>query len=475
MLTATLSKAGWGLMALVAVGGIESLPALANWGGSPPSTVHLAATEPGDVFYAKRVEPALIDTAVSFSEKPVGVIGRLFAKSFCDHDASPADRIVSGDRITLRVFAEAANSAERFERRDLSGNFTVDAAGKIAMPAIGRLPIAGQALTCLENAVEAALKAELDITATVTVAFEARPPVLLEGTVIAPGSYEFTPNLTLNALLAKAGAGGSTADTALYRSLEARRQELRSLRAGLMIRHARLTAQRAEAQDLQLPSDLVEALRSQLGGDRVDGEKAVLRAALDEIALRKMRDAAIRTDLESTLEMVKTRRNLVRARFENLSRRRDELDLALTADCRGRCGSSRRYDELRFDNLNGRLGDLDLTVEDAERRVVEARHAIDRHDRDVAFSYAQADSKLALAVAETLAELNALDAEIHSVSAQIMDLGSTTERSVRVERRRDGKIRTFNADRNFPLFPGDIVIVGPPDNAMLASVKGQRE
>ena len=475
MLTATLSKAGLGLVALVAVGGIENLPALATRIPDTTPLLHLAATDHTTPVLASRTKPDFTVAAARSSEKLPNVSEALFTKKSCDHSTSETDLVVSGDRLTLRVFAQAANSTERFERRDLSGTFTVDAAGEIAVPGIGRLPIAGQGPACLEGPVRTALAAEMDISATVTASFETRPPVLIQGTVISPGSYEFTPNLSVRALLAKAGADGGTADTALYRTLEARSRELRTLRAGLMLRHARLTAQRAGAQDLSLPSDRVKSLHTQLGRDRVHGETAVLQAALAETALRKARDVAIRADLENTLEIAKTRRNSVRARYALLSRQRDQLETDISEDCRGRCGTSRRYDELRFDTLNGRLGDLDLTVEDAESRVSEARHALDRHDRDVAFSYAQADSKLALSVAETLAERNALDAEIVSVDAQIMDLGGTADSTIRVERRRGSQIQTLEVHKDFRLLPGDLVIVEPPDDTILVSAEGHQE
>ncbi|MFG6665238.1 polysaccharide biosynthesis/export family protein [Sulfitobacter sp. 916] len=479
MLTATLSKAGLGLVAFVAVGGLENLPALASWipaqTSATTSIAHIFATDPTTPRHTNHPSPSFIDVTARSFEKPAGVIDRLLPKKTCNRAASEADLVVAGDRITLRVFAQAANNAERFERRDLSGTFTVDAAGQIAVPGIGRLPIAGQGLACLEAPVIAALKAEMDISATVTASFDARPPILVQGSVISPGSYEFTPNLSVGALLAKAGAGGGTADTALYRALNARRHELKTLRADLILRQARMTAQRAGAPDLSLPPDLGTSLRAQLGADRLNGETAVLQAALDEAALRKARDAAIRADLESTLETAKVRRNLVRSRYEQLSQRRDQLEINIGADCRGRCGTSRRYDELRLDNLNGRLGDLDLTVEDAESRVTEVRHALERHDRDVAFSYAQADSKLALSVAETLADRNALEAEIGSVEAQIMDLGGTTDHSIRVERGHGAQMQTLRVHKNFLLLPGDLVIIGPPDDAILASAQGSRE
>ncbi|WP_306131294.1 hypothetical protein [Roseivivax marinus] len=474
MLGATLSKAAVGLIALLAIVGAEKLPMLAGSmpaGAQPlvrpaaPATTQ--ATGPERLALAGAVSRRVTSDALP---RQPGLFGSATAR--CEDGAAEADRARIGDRIALRVFEDAADGAERFERRDLSGTFPVEAGGDIAMPGLGRIAAVGQPLACLEGPVSAALGDEMGLSATVTASFAARPPVLVQGAVIAPGSYDYTPGLTVGAVIAKAGASsGGAADTALRRTLAARRDELRALRAGLVLEHARLSAQRAGAPDLALDSTDRRALTERLGADRIEGEEAVLRAALGSREIRAERDAAARDDLDSALALAIDRRDLMRARLADLTAERDLLEDALGTDCRGRCSSQRTFDELRLDSLNGRLADLELTVQDAETRVIEARQARDRHERVVALDHSEADRTLALSVAEALADRNALDAQIAAVNAQLADLGGAPgDRSVIVERRSGLRTETIAGTPDLPLLPGDLVTVS--QNVADASVAG---
>lgn len=479
MLGAMMSKAGIGLAALLALGGIERLPSFAgrmpellDWQAFYDQTRPLALpVQPALTLASRQAGPGLAD---AHPLRPV-LRGEMVPGDACDRDVSQADWVVPGDAITLRVFVAAASGSERFERRDLSGTFAVDLGGQIALPGIGRLPAAERPLACLETPVVTALESEMGIIATVTATFASRPAVLIRGSVIAPGSYDYTPNLTVAALLAKAGAGGSSADSIRRRALDARGQELRSLHADLLLKSARLSAQRRGAQALDLSQARRDVLRNTLGPDRIDSETAVLIAAQQERALRRARDASTRADLEAVLDMALQRQNLVRHRFDALSHQRDALERELAKACRGRCGPVRRYDELRLDSLSNRLSDLDLTLQDAQTRVTQARHAIVSHDRSVALSLAEAENTQARAIAETLGQLNALEAQIAAVESQILDLGGSAGRIVRVERQRGGDIVTFDLQDNDPLLPGDIVTVTRADEAQLAAAKGRNQ
>ncbi|MFC6639792.1 hypothetical protein GV827_21620 [Sulfitobacter sp. JBTF-M27] len=476
MLSDMLSKTVIGLAALIALGGIDQLPTFANRvvHTSPvsviaagieasrapmESTISLASASPGQEF---------VD---SFVRSP-GLLGRMLSGDTCNYASYKADWIVPGDRINLRVFVDSGSGSERYERRDLSGIFSVDRNGEIALPAIGRMYAAERPLACLEEPIAKALETEMGIAAKVTASFDTRPPVLIQGMVIAPGSYEYTPNLTVTALLVKAGASGSSADSALYRSLYARRQELRTLRAELLLKSARLSAQRAGAKDLSLSPGKLEDLRGALGRERIESEVAVLQAARAEQALRAARATSARAEVDATLAMAMKRRALVQARFDDLRSRRDALDLELAEACRGRCGSIRRYDELRFDNLSSRLSDLDLTLQEAESRVAKARHAIVSHNRTIELHLGESDSDLALAIAETLGALGALDAEIVSVDSQILHLGASTGHVVRVARRRGSEVLTFDVSDDAPLLPGDTVTVARASNENIGLTAG---
>jgi protein involved in polysaccharide export with SLBB domain len=476
MLSTMLSKAGMGFAALMVFGGIETLPSLVGVEGETSlATGNVATADP--IVHRARHETDPSDSMVSLvtlkdtEPKSPSLLDRLLSGISCESGSDAADRTVVGDQLTMRVFEHSDSDFGRFERRDLSGTFAVSSTGEIAVPGIGRVNALGKPLTCLENAVIAALSSEMNLSTTVTASFAKRPPVLVKGEVIAPGSYEYTPGLTVDALLAKSGDGSSSSDAALRRSLDARREELRTLRAGLLLRHRRLTAQRASEETFTLLDGTAEVVSRQIEDDRINSEVAVLEASSSERELRVARDTARRTELESTLELATSRRQIVAARYEDLKRKRDALDHQVAKECRGRCSSSRQFAELRLDSLNDRVADLDMVLQDAETRVIEARHAINRHDRTIELERAESNKALALEIVETLVRRNAIDAELASVEGQLRALGSLADRVVTVNRQNGKDIRILEADETMRLLPGDIVTVGTFDDAALASAE----
>ena len=476
MLSTMLSKAGIGLAALMVFGGIETLPSLFGVEGATSLATGRVAPEDPTVHQARH-ETESSDNMVSLAmfkdtePKSPSLLDRILSGIGCESGSDAADRTVVGDQLTLRVFEHSESDFGRFERRDLSGTFAVSSTGEIAVPGIGRVKAFGTPLTCLENAVSAALSSEMNLSTTVTASFAKRPPVLVKGEVIAPGSYEYVPGLTVDTLLAKSGYGSSSSDAALRRSLDARRDELRTLRAGLLLRHKRLSAQRATEETFTMTDGTAAVVNRQIEEDRINSEVAVLEAASSERAIRDARDTARRAELQSALHLALSRRQMVAARHEDLKRKRDALDLEVAKECRGRCSSSRQFAQLRLDSLNDRVADLDLVLQDAETRVIEARHALNRHDRTIELERAESSKTLALDIVETLVKRNAIDAELASVEGQLRALGDLVGRVVTVKRQNGKDIRILESDETMRLLPGDIVTVGAVDDAALASAE----
>jgi protein involved in polysaccharide export with SLBB domain len=469
MLRGTLSKTALGLAAVAALGGLEYLPAFATAGNkgeiSEPLAVSMAALTGGvdKQFTLSNLASYPVDTTLSASALTAPALtGRFRSKDACTQNADESDLAVAGDSISIRIFENSAAGSDRFERRDLSGTFVVESGGQLAVPGIGRIEAADRSPACLEEPISTALSKAMGIDATVTAFYVSRPPLIVQGTVIAPGSYDFSPNLTVGALLAKAGAGGGTADTALRRTLSARRAELRILRAGLVLDHARLVAQQTGAKTITLPDAVAQETRDLVGAARIEGEAAVLQAATAERELRGARDAATREDLERMTKMGAARQAILRARHESLSRIRDEIHAEVGGNCRGGCSATRRYDEQRLDGFNNRVADLDIDLQDAQFSLIEAQHALERHDRAVELARAEADTAIARAVALALTERGALDAQIVSIEAQLGIIGGTPDRVASVERRRGGEIYSFAGSDTFRLLPGDLVTVGIP-------------
>lgn len=111
----------------------------------------------------------------------------------------------TGDRVRVTVFGEL----------DLSGEFEIDATGKISMPLVGDVKIAGLQLRAAEGAIAQMLSQGYLANPRVNVEVMNYRPFYIIGEVNQPGSYPFVNGMSV--LTAVAMAGGYT-----YRARESR-------------------------------------------------------------------------------------------------------------------------------------------------------------------------------------------------------------------------------------------------------------
>lgn len=115
--------------------------------------------------------------------------------------AAPADgsyRLGGGDKISVTIFGD----------NSISGEYAVDPDGSIALPLVGRVPVAGRTPAETEAAVADAVKNGIVEDPRVSVAVVQYRPFYVVGEVARPGAYAFYNGFTvLNAL---ALAGGQT-------------------------------------------------------------------------------------------------------------------------------------------------------------------------------------------------------------------------------------------------------------------------
>lgn len=253
------------------------------------------------------------------------------------------DPVVIGDQLRLRFFERAVaavlpggpatTAAERtivFERLDLSGSFQVAADGTVSVPLLGRVHVADADLACAEAATRLAYFAALQTPATVTASFDARPQVLVKGAVRAPGTYSFTPGLTVDRLLAAAGAvgDGEIEAAATQAALVQRRNDLLNLQAqklGLQLKQRRLEAAADGAPEIRLDAREREQVLRLLGPERLQAERSALRAELEEaMALEAQKQAGL-SDLSARIADLESQVSLANAQLDELAQRRDEL------------------------------------------------------------------------------------------------------------------------------------------------------
>lgn len=111
-------------------------------------------------------------------------------------------RIGAGDVIALNVFREET----------LSGDFQVSEAGVISMPLVGDIQAAGKTIPQFRADLTELLGSEFVRDPNVTVSVTNYRPVYVLGEVQSPGEFEYTENMTVFALVAKAGGFTYRAD-----------------------------------------------------------------------------------------------------------------------------------------------------------------------------------------------------------------------------------------------------------------------
>ena len=450
-------------VAVLAFLGVDALSRLADDAAQagPARALSVSGTGPGVATAPMRPEPDRRPqmTRVSLGGAP--------ATGPCAPRQGP-DGARAGDQIALRVFeansgagAGATTATARFERRDLGGTVPVEVTGEISIPGVGRLQAAGLTLACLEQRIAARLQDELGVDAALTASFAARPPVLIQGLVGAPGSYDYAPGLTVRRLLAQSGLAEPGRDEARRRqALMSRREELVIRRDGLDLALTRLRAHRDEQKVLALDEDGEARFQDTLGVERIEGEAQLLDAEVEADTLRSRSAAARRAELLEARDMAVAQRDTTQASFADLVARRDDLADELSRDCRGRCGDLRLTKEMRLDSLENRTIDMDILRQQQVIAVSAAEAALKMHDRQVEAQLAEARQEIVAAIGRTLEDRLAVLAQIDAADQELAQLNPGTEAlTFTVEGLIDGQAETFAATLDTALMPGDLVSV----------------
>lgn len=109
--------------------------------------------------------------------------------------SEPPYRLRSGDRVAVTVYGHA----------DISGEFEIDARGRIVLAPAGPVDLAGRTLRRAEAAVVRALRPDYLKHPRVRVRVLEHRPVYVIGEVANPGRYAFTRGLTVVDAIALAG------------------------------------------------------------------------------------------------------------------------------------------------------------------------------------------------------------------------------------------------------------------------------
>lgn len=134
-------------------------------------------------------------------------------------DAALDYALGTGDKIRVTVFGED----------NLSGEFTIDGAGKVSMPLIGDVPALNQTIRQLARQIEIKLADGYLRDPKVNIEVLNYRPFFILGEVVKPGSYPFVSGMSVVNAVALAGGYTYRADKdaiTLVRAADASKKEL---------------------------------------------------------------------------------------------------------------------------------------------------------------------------------------------------------------------------------------------------------
>jgi polysaccharide biosynthesis/export protein len=375
---------------------------------------------------------------------------------------SHAYRLGPGDRITVTVFGQP----------ELSGEILVDGAGNILLPLIGQIEV--KDLTTLEcqNLVQDRLANGILQQPSVSLRISEPRPLYILGDVRAPGAYPFRYGSTVQSAVAVAGGFGLAQQlqgTAVSEFLLAdeRARQLESQKQSLLVRRARLEAQRDGVKTFTPPIAQGVAESAPMLGERAtqqqpsnmvadetdafEAQAAILERQLDLLRSQKPR---IEKEIDAYNEQIAAARNkleLARQHADQYSRFVKQGLGNINAELQFRLMQTNQESELwrltaQVLRLQMDAGDLDLKVNEAEasfkRQVLtELRDVRDRlRELEVSLPSAREIREVKLEQAG-----NAVEAE--------------ATRVISISRNQNGEVAVFQATETTMLQPGDIINV----------------
>jgi len=350
-----------------------------------------------------------------------------------------------------------------YDQPQLSGEFIIDGGGGILLPLAGSVSLAGHTLAEAQQLIQERLADGVLVQPAVSLRITEYKPIFVTGDVRKPGSYTFFLGESVKAAIATAGGEGQPLEQPLniaasdFITAKQRLRQLEADHATLLVRKARLEAQRDGHEDFVVP------LLVGLNRHNVDFELAY---------------SAENDTFSRLTEMYRLQ---VQALQSQRPRVQDEID-AVTNQI------AKQTERLAI--VNSRLADLELLFgkgllrkdvllnQQIERSLVEGQVSnLQAQVARLRQTMGELEVKLGEVKAnhlrQTLAELQDTAQRLREVETSIgparrllaiksQGAGSDVdeaEYTIRISRVRDGGMATIEATEETMLLPGDVVEV----------------
>ena len=363
-------------------------------------------------------------------------------------------KVAPGDRLNIVVFGQT----------ELSGDFIIDDSGAVPLPLVGAIAVEGLTAADIGQRITQRLAEGYIQQPVVNVRVTEFRPIFLVGDVRSPGLYAYRHGTLVISAIAMAGGFG-TAEQAQgslrtdFLLSEERVRLLEAGRRGLLVRRARLEAQRDGANNFQ-PSDDVDPNDESLV-PVISLEQETLRsqsqALAQELALLRDQRPRIEAEIRSVKDQSRSESvqlRLIQTHIEDynklltsgLARRYTGIELQREEE-RNK-GNIARY-AAEVSRLEFSLGEVALRMQQAQN-TYQQRTLIDL--QDVRTRLRELDVTIPMA-----RELRSTRLQVGS--SMMATSAPSIRRTIMIVRRYGSESQTIVANETMAVAPGDIIDV----------------
>jgi polysaccharide biosynthesis/export protein len=363
-----------------------------------------------------------------------------------------AYRFASGDRITINVFGHT----------DLSGDFLVDGAGSVSLPLVGAISIGGLTVQESEQEIVRRLSNGYVRQPAVSVRINELTPIYVVGDVKTPGSYPYRYGASVLSAIALAGGVAVTEQMQPdFLLADERLRILESTRRALIIRRARLEAQRDGAGAFEVPN----LLAAQKDDNQIALDIASERELLDvqmqllkkEVDLLRQQKPRLKAEIEAVQGQIRAESKqleLIQARVRDYKTMQGKglgiisIAIELEREQARNEGNLSRF-EAEIWRLELGLGEIDIKVQDAHN-LFTRRVMGELQDTRTKLQEIEATLPTARRIRDLKLQVTGGVAGINAERPRL---------SIAIVRSRGNEATTLNATEATLLEPGDVVEV----------------
>lgn len=387
--------------------------------------------------------------------------------------AEPQDyRLGPQDQIQIKVYDLRTGTGEAYQWTAFTGEFTVAASGKVALPLVGELQASDRTTSDLAAAIADRLQKKVGLAAKPDASVQVTKyrPFYVMGSVEKPGEYDYRPDLTVLQSVSLAGGLSRVAGDSLLgfaREALTTRGDMRVLasdRLDLLARQARLDAEIKGADTIVFAGDLQSRQSDPVVARTLREEQLLFNAHRD--ALRSQTDALNQNKALLQREVVS-----LAAKDASLAQQLDinkkELDQVAGLVSRGLMVLPRQLE------LQRTTAQFESDRLDVQLATLRAHEDISKADQDILAlknKFRSDALQEAGEVRKQLAETNEkiatsqkliFQSEVEAPATLSAETGALTVPDYFITRRVDGRSETQPANEGDPVEPGDVVRVEP--------------